>query len=409
MKANPVEETVDLPAKVRATGFFEDHFMHLRRRPRRLFQLEDLEPRLVLSLVFPSVGPSSADSTDLTSADARRTSSPGPVIRLDLVTLHELGHALGLEHSTNSNSIMYAYYNANYDLSNFPSDPSISTLLSLYPDVNSGPWKDALDPTPGNGVIDVTYSFMPDGTRLDQRATSNMFATFNKLYGSTTPWQKIITDDLGLWKSVSKGKLNFVEDADSGAAFNYSGNAQNDAGSGDIRFGAHKMDGAGKVLAHAYYPPPNGATAAGDLHFDYAENWDNLQSSTLTSGNVKVPGGSSAFRVGGLFDVGTPSSDVPYFVVSNRLEENLSSRSDTGGQWVFATDDEIDSDLENAGASSEVHSFSHDDDLKDDFNFLNADQVETAPNAGINQQLVDQLFAGTELSQMLFGRIRDLL
>ncbi len=33
------------------------------------------------------------------------------------------------------------------------------------------------------------------------------------------------------------------------------------------------MDGAFGTLAHAYYPPPNGTTAAGDTHFDVADNW----------------------------------------------------------------------------------------------------------------------------------------
>jgi peptidoglycan hydrolase-like protein with peptidoglycan-binding domain len=53
------------------------------------------------------------------------------------------------------------------------------------------------------------------------------------------------------------------------------------AGTGDIaiRFvtGDHgdgsPFDGAGNVLAHGFYPPPNGGAIAGDLHFDDAETW----------------------------------------------------------------------------------------------------------------------------------------
>ena len=91
-----------------------------------------MEPRLVLSLAF---GHEPAEA--LSGAEARGN---GPAIRLDLVALHEFGHALGLDHSSNPNSIMYAYYNAGYDLTRFDSDPAVATLKEMYADVSTSPW-----------------------------------------------------------------------------------------------------------------------------------------------------------------------------------------------------------------------------------------------------------------------------
>jgi hypothetical protein len=43
---------------------------------------------------------------------------------------------------------------------------------------------------------------------------------------------------------------------------------------GDHGDGANNaFDGVGNVLAHGFYPPPNGGSLAGDLHFDDAETW----------------------------------------------------------------------------------------------------------------------------------------
>src|SRR5262249_17313261 len=72
-------------------------------------------------------------------------------------------------------------------------------------------------------------------------------------------------------------------------------------GFGDIRIGAHRMDGTSKTLAHTYFPPPNGATAAGDAHFDNAENW-------VTAGVAGQATGSSGSTGGGQSNGGSAPS-----------------------------------------------------------------------------------------------------
>lgn len=82
---------------------------------------------------------------------------------------------------------------------------------------------------------------------------------------------------LSTWSSVSP--LTFTEVADCGLAFD-SPNCQTPDlrilfGTGDHGGGVHDpdFDGPGGTAAHAFYPPPNGSSAAGDLHLDDAETW----------------------------------------------------------------------------------------------------------------------------------------
>src|SRR4051794_26583356 len=88
------------------------------------FDLQNLESRLFLSA-------SKGEDTDPYMASVRHAANLGTPINLQIVALHEMGHSLGLDHVSNSSSIMYAYYNANYNVNNLANDPVVNTLKSI--------------------------------------------------------------------------------------------------------------------------------------------------------------------------------------------------------------------------------------------------------------------------------------
>ncbi len=109
----------------------------------------------------------------------------------------------------------------------------------------------------------VTYSFMATGVSYDEGGGPFTFTALSSFMPGG--WQAEIERAMQAWADVAN--INFVEVADIGEDF--------DAAqlSGDIRFGGHVFDGPFGTLAHAYYPPVNGVSAAGDAHFDIAETW----------------------------------------------------------------------------------------------------------------------------------------
>lgn len=119
------------------------------------------------------------------------------------------------------------------------------------------------DPTMGTGAT-ITWSLMSTGVSCSQEFSGCSIKSLASFMPSNylTELQRAFDS----WSAVAN--LTFVQVSDDGAAFNAASTA-----SGQIRIGGHTMDGAYNVLAHAYYPPPNGSSAAGDVHFDTAENW----------------------------------------------------------------------------------------------------------------------------------------
>lgn len=112
-----------------------------------------------------------------------------------------------------------------------------------------------------SGVI--TWSLMPAGTDLsgEGAGTSSHLSSF--MPGG---FLAEIIAAFNAWEAVAN--IDFLQVGDSGTPFNSAG------ATGDIRIGGHAFDGPGGVLAHGFYPPVNGTSAAGDIHFDIAETWD---------------------------------------------------------------------------------------------------------------------------------------
>jgi hypothetical protein len=132
--------------------------------------------------------------------------------------------------------------------------------FSLGP-TSPGKWGTPTMGTPGGTV---TWSLMPTGPSCAAEVgcgTITALADFMPV-----GFHALIASAFAAWEAVAD--IQFVEVADNGLAFDAGGAV------GDIRLGGHAFDGSGGTLAHGFFPPANGVTAAGDIHFDTGDLWD---------------------------------------------------------------------------------------------------------------------------------------
>jgi hypothetical protein len=113
----------------------------------------------------------------------------------------------------------------------------------------------------------MTISFVPDGTVIGpNRETSNLFATFNAKFGSTSAWQNVILKAAQVYAQVTN--VNFSVIPDNGTPIGGGNYQQGDPGMGDIRIGGFGFSNNSNI-ALAYMPPPDNTDSySGDLQFN---------------------------------------------------------------------------------------------------------------------------------------------
>lgn len=130
-------------------------------------------------------------------------------------------------------------------------------------------WGDPTLGTPGA----VSFSVMPAGSTMERPPLPNegLSTDFFTLFAGDE--LAAVLDAFSVWAAVTN-LVNLGVISDNGADFNASpADPRGVAGPfGDIRLAAADIPKAG-VLAHAYFPPVNGTSASGDVHFDNTVLW----------------------------------------------------------------------------------------------------------------------------------------
>src|SRR5262245_29136822 len=110
----------------------------------------------------------------------------------------------------------------------------------------------------------LSFSFMPDGTKADKGALSSLFAKLNARY-STASWELQFAKALQTWASVTP--LTFRVVSDNGSASGASGPATGGSGVGDIRLGGYARTDS--YAAYTYYPSSSGLSGDSYLNTAY--------------------------------------------------------------------------------------------------------------------------------------------
>jgi len=110
--------------------------------------------------------------------------------------------------------------------------------------------------TTGNAIT-LTWSIVPDGTLLtsgngEPNVPSDFIARMNAIYGTQATWLPIVAQVFSEWSAVA-GVTYVYQPTDDGVTM--SNNAPGVLGvRGDVRIGAHPIDGGFNVLAYDYFP-----------------------------------------------------------------------------------------------------------------------------------------------------------
>ena len=120
--------------------------------------------------------------------------------------------------------------------------------------------------------VTLTWSYIPDGTNIpsgvgEPSGPSNLFAWLNGIYsGGFNEWHALIVDVMDQWSALT-GVNHVYEPNDDGATWRSSPGVLGTRG--DVRIGAHRIDGNSGILAYNYFP--NG----GEMVLDSADNFYN--------------------------------------------------------------------------------------------------------------------------------------